>query len=200
MIDKGEPFDAAYLRIIEYTKLGYRAHSVYPSAAISLNQSSHFNPSNPTVIFVHGFTDSPMLTTGRGIANAFKKRGNFNILAIDASAVIKSMYVRSVLMVKYIGEYVSYFLYDLVRLGVNVESIHLIGHSLGAHICGYAGKSFQILVPGEKLPRITGLDPANPCFYNTGPENRLNSSDAHFVDVIHTNNGVYGLKKSIGLF
>lgn len=200
MFDDGKPLDAAHLRIIEYTKIGYRAHSIYPSAAISLNQSTHFDASNPTVIFVHGFTDSPMLETGRAIATAFLKKGNFNVLALDASAVIKSMYVRSATMAKYIGEYLSFFLYDLTRVGVNPETLHVIGHSLGAHISGYAGKGYQILKPGEKLPRITGLDPANPCFYDTAAENRLSSSDAHFVDIIHSNIGVYGLNVSIGLY
>ena len=39
--------------------------------------------------------------------------------------------------------------------------------------------------------RITGLDPAGPLFkstifYSVGPEDRLDKSDAQFVDVIHS--------------
>jgi hypothetical protein len=58
---------------------------------------------------------------------------------------------------------------------------HIIGHSLGAHTAGFAGAR----VPG--LGRITGLDPADPCFDKSSPSGRLDSSDADFVDVIHTN-------------
>lgn len=38
-----------------------------------------------------------------------------------------------------------------------VENIHLIGHSLGAHIVGYAGRYFTKL-SNQTIPHITGLD------------------------------------------
>lgn len=34
--------------------------------------------------------------------------------------------------------------------------------------------------------RLSGLDPAEPCFQGTPEEVRLDPSDAMFVDVIHT--------------
>jgi hypothetical protein len=78
-----------------------------------------------------------------------------------------------------------------------VESIHVIGHSLGAHISGFTGKYFTTLT-GKKLGRITGLDPAGPCFAQLGPNFKLKATDAQFVDVIHTNGGVAGLKEPVG--
>jgi hypothetical protein len=69
-------------------------------------------------------------------------------------------------------------------------NVHCIGHSLGAHVCGYTGKIF-------KLKRISGLDPAGPRFGWSSPSERLDKSDAEFVDVIHTD-GNLGLQKSIG--
>ena len=39
-------------------------------------------------------------------------------------------------------------------------------------------------MPG--LARITGLDPAEPLFQDMPEFVRLDPSDAHFVDVIHT--------------
>ena len=64
--------------------------------------------------------------------------------------------------------------------GVQAKSFHLIGHSLGAHISGYAGKRIT------GLGQITGLDAAGPYFENTDPVVRLDSTDALFVDTIHT--------------
>merc|ERR1719423_250220 len=62
----------------------------------------------------------------------------------------------------------------------SLDSFHLIGFSLGAHVSGHAGKRI-------KLKRISGLDPAGPLFENFPSSVRLDSSDAEFVDVIHTN-------------
>ena len=39
---------------------------------------------------------------------------------------------------------------------------------------------------GGKLSRITGLDPAGFLFHNVPHSERLDPSDAHFVDVIHS--------------
>ncbi|KAM3914079.1 pancreatic lipase-related protein 2-like isoform 2-T2 [Leptodactylus fuscus] len=66
------------------------------------------------------------------------------------------------------------------QLGYPPSNVHIIGHSLGAHAAGEAGKRF----PGVR--RITGLDPARPMFEDTPEEVRLDRSDADLVDVIHT--------------
>lgn len=50
----------------------------------------------------------------------------------------------------------------------------------------------------ESLPRITGLDPARPCFNEGEYLSGLQRGDARFVDVIHTNPGVLGVKESVG--
>lgn len=59
--------------------------------------------------------------------------------------------------------------------------MHIIGFSLGAHVSGFAGAE----LPG--ISRITGLDPAGPLFESQHPKARLDSTDAVFVDVIHSN-------------
>lgn len=74
--------------------------------------------------------------------------------------------------------------------------LHFIGHSLGAHICGYAAHELKLRGSEWPVARITGLDPAQPCFRNSDPTLRLDKSDAHFVDVIHTNGHVL---KKLGL-
>ena len=63
---------------------------------------------------------------------------------------------------------------------MNLKDVHLIGHSLGAQVCGFAGQGL------DKVGRITGLDPAGPSFDGLPKEARLDKTDADFVDVIHT--------------
>ena len=41
-------------------------------------------------------------------------------------------------------------------------SYHCVGHSLGSHTCGFAGKAMTKL--GLRLSRISALDPAGPLF------------------------------------
>lgn len=85
----------------------------------------------------------------------------------------------------------------VVNTGISLTSVHLVGHSLGAHVAGYAGAS----VTKTKIGRITGLDPARPLFEMPAlvtTDRRLDTSDAHFVDVIHTNGGSFGMILPIG--
>lgn len=55
-----------------------------------------------------------------------------------------------------------------------------IGHSLGGHLMGAAGRN------SKALDRITGLDPAGVGFQDSNVDKRLNRLDATLVDVIHT--------------
>ncbi|KAG1694112.1 Pancreatic lipase-related protein 3 [Nymphon striatum] len=63
---------------------------------------------------------------------------------------------------------------------VSPEQIHVIGHSLGAHVSGEVGER----IPG--IGRITGLDPAMPFFHRVHKKLRIDPGDAKFVDIIHT--------------
>jgi hypothetical protein len=49
---------------------------------------------------------------------------------------------------------------------------------------------------GFKFRRITGMDPAGPCFEKYTEENRLAIGDAEYVDVIHTSTS-FGFRKGI---
>ncbi|XP_063117261.1 lipase member H isoform X9 [Cavia porcellus] len=69
----------------------------------------------------------------------------------------------------------------------------MIGVSLGAHISGFVGEMYA-----GQLGRITGLDPAGPLFNEKPPEDRLDPSDAQFVDVIHSDMDALGYKQPLG--
>lgn len=74
----------------------------------------------------------------------------------------------------------------LVRHNVSSETVHIIGHSLGAHIAGRMGRYFN-----GTVGRVTGLDPALPLF-TPRSEDSLKANAAQFVDVIHTDYPLFG--------
>ena len=67
------------------------------------------------------------------------------------------------------------------EMGVRWENVHVLGSSLGAQAAGYVGHFTE-----GRLGRITGLDPSGPLFYSVGDRERLDKTDAQFVDIIHT--------------
>ncbi|PRD38479.1 UNVERIFIED_CONTAM: Pnlip [Trichonephila clavipes] len=115
----------------------------------------------------------------------FLRNSDDNVIALDHASTLllpRIIYQQSVADCRVIGAQIANlitFLHE--KLGADMKTIHLIGHSLGAHIAGYAG---------ERLPnlgRITGLDPAGPYFRNVANNVKLDTADATFVDVIHSN-------------
>lgn len=75
------------------------------------------------------------------------------------------------------------------------DDIHLIGFSLGAHVTNYVSTTLR---SDFLIPRISGLDPAMPLFVTADLNNKLDSTDAEFVDVIHTNALVQGKIEQCG--
>ncbi len=69
----------------------------------------------------------------------------------------------------------------LASQGSSYQNFHVIGASLGAHAAGYVG-----YFTNDTIGRITGLDPSGPLFHSVPAKDRLDPSDAHFVDIIHT--------------
>lgn len=81
-------------------------------------------------------------------------------------------------------------------LGIKLDDVTITGHSLGGQIAGFAGAALN-----GQVGQIIGLDPANPLF--TFPrlesiENRLDSTDAKFVQIIHTSSGLLGVYNDCG--
>ncbi|XP_057366474.1 pancreatic triacylglycerol lipase-like [Daphnia carinata] len=149
-------------------------------------QQSNYMASLPTKMVAHGYNGDP--GTFNATKDEFLQRENCNFITIDwvelASGIDYPLIViRNVpLAASETGAFVD-FLHE--NTGAPLGSFHLIGFSLGAHVVGGAGAA----VVSGNLPRITGLDPAAPGFSINDTETRLDTTDADFVDVIHTNSG-----------
>lgn len=65
-------------------------------------------------------------------------------------------YVTAFLNTWHVGQCIAVLAAGLVYQGVKPDAIHLIGFSLGAHIAGFAGNSYERLL-GIPIKRITGF-------------------------------------------
>ena len=96
-----------------------------------------------------------------------------------------------------VGYYISQFLRFLISQGLtSPNDIHILAHSLGAHVAGFIGDDFS-----GTIARITAMDPARIDFEAPilrDPRDRLDPTDAQFVDVIHTCAGTIGFIRAIG--
>lgn len=69
----------------------------------------------------------------------------------------------------------------------------IIGHSLGGHTAGIAGKKIN-----GNVQTIIGLDPAGPLFSMGSPGERIDPNDANYVEIIHTNAWTLGFGEPLG--
>lgn len=134
----------------------------------------------PVKVIVPGWLDSRVTASWfRRMKDTFVDYGNYNVIVVEWDNLIP--YLQATSNTRVVGaELASLITFMVQSGGFEAEQFHLIGHSLGAHICGYAGKR----VP--KLGRITGLDAARAFFQGMPPTVRLDKTDANFVDVIHS--------------
>ena len=148
-----------------------------------LLEQSDFNSRLPTRIFTHGYNGGPFHSYP--CRDEFLTRDDCNFIAVDWTALSTGINypLISMVNVQLVGQHLASLVDMLVeRAAAPIESFHLIGWSLGAHVVGAAGAALR----SGQLERITGLDPAWPGYTVNRTDNRLDTGDAKFVDVVHT--------------
>lgn len=167
-------------------------------------EASTYVHSRPLRIIIHGFKNNHTSPLNRILKNGYIRNHDVNVFVVDWGKAAKRHlyeYETAKYHVPLVGKYVGKFIQwlsknesDLVEL---TNRTTIVGHSLGAHIAGYAGTYLN-----GSLDTIVGLDPAGTRFFYDVPESRLNTTDAQHVQVIHTYayGSIYGLgfKEPIG--
>ncbi|XP_041484490.1 pancreatic lipase-related protein 2-like isoform X1 [Lytechinus variegatus] len=155
--------------------------------------SPNYDPNLKTVFACHGWRDSYLKDLWQDLKDSLLQREPMNVILVDWSGGSSSLlYYRCRDNTRVVGREISALIKRFVNeAGANLDNIHVVGHSLGAHIAGYAGE--DLAKANMILGRITGLDPAGPLFENEEPPCRLSRDDAGFVDVIHTDGDKIGL-------
>ncbi|XP_049646396.1 pancreatic lipase-related protein 3 [Suncus etruscus] len=166
-------------RFLLYTQQNPDTYQEISAVNDSTISHSNFDPDHITRINIAGWkTDGRWQ---RDMCNALLRVEDVNCINLDWINGSK-VYIHSVNNLRVAGAEVAYFVHVLEeKFGYSPSQVHLIGHSVGAHLAGEAGSR----IPG--LGRITGMDPAGPYFHDSPNEVRLDPSDANLVDVIHTN-------------
>ncbi|XP_058807985.1 pancreatic triacylglycerol lipase-like [Phymastichus coffea] len=169
--------------------------------------SSGFDTSSKTFIIIHGYFSGGQQPWVLELKNVLLDRTYGNVIMVDWSGGSnKKNYVNAAKNTIVTSNHILNF---LQRLQCQIQylkrspgkmlfnHLHLIGHSLGAHVCGQTGH----LLKNDnfwKVDRITGLDPAKPCFTNVEINLRIDKENADFVDIIHTQIG-RGFTHALGL-
>jgi pancreatic triacylglycerol lipase len=159
-------------------------------------KNSRFNKANPTRVIIHGWQNDYLSDVNVYLRKALLDTGRYNVICVDWSDKAGTInYASSVLRVSGVGKQVAGLLDFLYSSGgMSFESLIVMGHSLGAHVSGYAGKNVKY----GRIGQITGLDPALPLFSYDKPSERLNQNDAFYVESIQTNGGLLGFLEPIG--
>ena len=115
-----------------------------------------FDPSLQTKVIIHGFFASENATWYNNMKDAFLDLEDMNVITVDWSVGAATFYTQAVANTQLIGRMAAELLNALIdNSGLKSNSIHIIGHSLGAHTAGYISSNPYLNVTG--IDRITGL-------------------------------------------
>lgn len=121
---------------------------------------------------------------------------DYNVFIVDWGEISDGLLYNLVQgRTKDVGVFMGQFFSYLATMG-DPGLFHCIGHSLGAHACGVAGKTSQNA--GDLAGRVTGMDPALPLYGSNNTDETLAPQDAGYVDVIHTCGGWLGFQAPLG--
>ncbi|XP_065073467.1 pancreatic triacylglycerol lipase-like [Ochlerotatus camptorhynchus] len=156
--------------------------------------NSNFNPAHPTRFTIHGWNGGENSGLHSNIRQNYFIAGEFNVINVDWGAGANTInYITARNRVASVGDMTSRMVNTLVSAsGISRNSISLIGHSLGAHAAGNAGKLQQ-----GQIHTIVGLDPAGPLF-SLGQPDIMEPSDAQYVEAVFSNAGTLGFDLPLG--
>lgn len=173
---------------------------------LSAIETDNFDPSVRTYIITHGYRSHCQVDWMLRLKDKILENKQVNVILVDWSRGSYNWnYIGAVRDTTTVAKHISELfeaMYNKLGSESNATNIlwnnlYFIGHSLGAQISGQAARLLQSN-QFFTVERITGLDPAQPCFQKENLDIKLDKTDAKFVDIIHTQAGGFGVKEAIG--
>lgn len=193
---------ATYIYFYDFSR---NSSELYPiaNAARYILDIKNLDKNKKFVLFVGGFKSQIQKKQETQIREAYMVYPNSYLIIPDHSAYTNNNdgnmkgYKTAVMHVYYIGKALGELLAELKNGGVSSKNIHCVGHSLGGQMLGHTGSSFYNIT-GEKIARITALDPAGPCYTKNFINEQVRSGVAEYVEVYHCNSGGLGSSSILG--
>jgi len=166
-----------------------------------LNKTIFEDKNRGLVIVNHGFAADANSDWMVQLKNSLIQYRQYNVILVDwlnGAGPYDYFYPLAVVNTDVVGRQIAVLLHQLMsNYALKPLTIHYVGHSLGAQCAHFFAEYFKTISGGMRINRITALDAASPLFeaYNVG----LNTSDAVFVDALHTSAGDSILTGKLGV-
>ncbi|CAG7726369.1 unnamed protein product, partial [Allacma fusca] len=103
-----------------------------------------FDPEKPVKIVTHGYIDTGFSFWVIKLAQALLQAGDYNVIVVDWGGGSLPLYTQATANTRLVGLEIANYVQFLQReFQVKASDVHCIGHSLGAHVCGYAGEKVR---------------------------------------------------------
>lgn len=121
--------------------------------------NSRFDPLLKVKFIIHGFTQNGQTAWVNEMARELLRKEKLNVIVVDwgpgSSALNLNLYYAAAGNTRLVGAQVADMIDVLNRkFHVALRRFHIIGHSLGAHVAGFAGE--KLVKGGKVIRRITG--------------------------------------------
>ncbi|XP_060523599.1 pancreatic triacylglycerol lipase-like isoform X2 [Cylas formicarius] len=179
-----------YVHLLWYEKDGSYKNYSLDSDQIPTDLSGELK------VIIHGWRSQGNSSWIRDMATSFQQIGVANVLAVDWSSLAAQNYLSAAAATKKVGEHVAEVIWGKIFAAQTdyFNNLHVIGHSLGAHVAGFVGRNLVGYSNGTQISKISGLDAAAPLFeipVAIPSVYRLTSDDAQYVEVICSHGKAY---------
>ncbi|EDW23989.1 GL23623 [Drosophila persimilis] len=197
-MEKQELLESRGLTTVPVTFYLYTSSNPTKGQKIKANynsiNNSNFNSGNPTRFVIHGWTQSYTAGMNKAIRNAWLSQGDYNVIVVDWARARSIDYATSVMAVAATGKKVANMINFLNSdFGMSLDNLYVIGHSLGAHVSGYAGRT-----PMARSTPSSAWTPHFPSSATTRPTSVSAPPTPGMWSPIQTNGGNLGFLKPIG--